>query len=91
MLIRARDVTPWCGVDVLQQAQEEHISDDTDDLHDVNAHGEPLRNVGYEQAVVAAGDEHGDAIRVLEEGDDGVGVACKLNIKAALLDVLMRH
>lgn len=49
MLMRARDVTPWRGFDMLQQVEEEHNLDDAGDLHNVNARGETVRNIEREE------------------------------------------
>ena len=87
--MRARDIAPWRGVDMLQQAEEEHTLDDADDLQDVNARGESVRNIQREDVVLTVGDDADDDTRVLDEGDDG-GV-CELNAKVAMQDALTRH
>jgi hypothetical protein len=89
MLMRARDVTPWRGFDMLQQAEAEHIMDDAVDLQEVNAHGAAVRNIQHEEAVLVEGDDDNNDTRVLDEDDAG-GVH-ELNAKVAMQDALTRH
>jgi len=89
VLMRARDVTPWRGFDMLQQAEAEHIMDDAVDLQEVNAHGAAVRNIQHEEAVLVEGDDDNNDTRVLDEDDAG-GVH-ELNAKVAMQDALTRH
>ena len=89
MLMRARDVTPWRGFDMLQQAEEEHCLDDAVDLQEVNAHGASVHNIQHEEAELVEGDDDNNETRVLDEDDAG-GVH-ELNAKVAMQDALTRH
>ena len=91
MRMRARDVTPWSGPDMLQQALQEHALDDDDDLDRFNARGEPVRNNELEDSVIVDGDEADDDARVrfFDEGDDGD--LHELSAKVAMQDALTRH
>jgi len=96
MIMRARDVRPGTGNVNLQATLDECNLDDGDDLRDVNARGQPVRNLRIASSVDVDDDEdddrdddHNAVLR--EDARDEIDDAEELPHKTALQNALMRH
>ena len=96
MIMRARDVRPGTGNVNLQATLDECNLDDGDDLRDVNARGQPVRNLRITSSADVDDDEDDDRdddhnAVLSEDARDEIDDAEELPHKTALQNALMRH
>jgi hypothetical protein len=89
MIMRARDVRPGTGNVNLQATLDECNLDEGEDLQDVNARGQPVKNLRSTSTVDVVDDDV--VLRVDARDESDCDDAEELRHKTALQNALMRH